>query len=129
MVTSPFAWEEARRNLERKRPHLLEGLESLRAAAGISKMIAAIEPVDLAEKDQPILGGAVGSACTHLWTSDRLHFGDLYARTVQGVCVVSSIQIADLLESDTAGDKSPKAPVRPTPSSYGVHGGEAVGTY
>jgi hypothetical protein len=100
LVTSPLAWEEAQRNLVRKRPHMVEGLNSLRAAVHTSRVIAAIEPINLAEKDQPILAGAVGSGCTHLWTSDRLHFGELYGRTVQGVRVVSSLQLAALMKSD-----------------------------
>lgn len=97
LVTSPHAWEEARRNLERKRHHLLEGLESLRTKVSITQAFLLPTSVELAEKDKPILAGAAGARCTHLWTSDRLHFGALYGTQIHGVTVVSSIQLADLI--------------------------------
>ncbi len=53
--------------------------------------------VELVEKDKPILAGAIGAGCTHLWTSDRLHFGPFYGTVVHGVRIVSSIQQADTL--------------------------------
>jgi len=96
-VTSPHAWEEARRNLDRKRPHLLAGLEGLRGVVTLSHAFKLPPAMEVAEKDKPILAGAVGAACTHLWTSDRLHFGALYGTTVHGVRIVSSIQLADEL--------------------------------
>lgn len=99
LVTSPHAWEEARRNLERKRPHLLAGLDDLRRLVFISTKIAVLDRIDLVEKDQPILAAAVGARCTHLWTSDRLHFGSYYGRTVQGVEILSSTMLADLVLS------------------------------
>ncbi len=54
--------------------------------------------VEIEEKDRPILAAAVASACTHLWTSDRMHFGLLYCKTVQGVLLVSSLQLLGLIE-------------------------------
>jgi hypothetical protein len=100
LVTSPHAWEEARRNLERKRPHLLPGLESLRDIVVVTHAFVLPPDLKIVEKDQPIVAGAVGSACTHLWTSDRLHVGDLYGATLHGVTIVSSIQLADALQPD-----------------------------
>jgi predicted nucleic acid-binding protein len=97
-VTSPHAWEEARRNIERKRPHLLPGLESLRSAVTITHAFKLPPDLQVAEKDKPILAGAIGAACTHLWTSDRLHFGASYGTTLHGVTIVSSIQLADELK-------------------------------
>ena len=93
-VTNPHAWEEARRNLERKRPHLLPGLESLRQTVAITSAFRLPADVAVAEKDKPVLAGAVGAACTHLWTSDRQHFGALYGKTLHGVAIVSSVQLA-----------------------------------
>jgi predicted nucleic acid-binding protein len=102
-VTSPHAWEEARRNLERKRPHLLPGLERLRQIVATTHAFALPPDVPVAEKDKPILAGAVGADCTHLWTSDRLHFGALQGTAVHGVAVVSSIQLADELQRAETG--------------------------
>lgn len=97
-VTNAHAWEEARRNLERKRPHLLAGFEGLRQIVPISHAFRLPADIEVAEKDKPILAGAIGAACTHLWTSDRQHFGSLYGVTLHGVRIVSSIQLADVLE-------------------------------
>ncbi len=97
VVTSPHAWEEARRNLERKRPHLLAGLERLRRTVGTTHAFERPADLAVAEKDVPIIAGAIGASCTHLWTSDRLHFGAYYGSTLHGVVVVSSAQLADAL--------------------------------
>ncbi len=99
VITSAHAWEESRRNLERKRPQFLSGLESLGERIKISKAfeLPRERPYGVAEKDVPILAGAIGARCTHLWTSDRQHFGHLYGKSVQGVMVLSSIQLAGAL--------------------------------
>lgn len=97
-VTSPHAWEEARRNLERKCPHLLPGLEKMRRGVVMTHAFRLPPDVDVEEKDKPILAGAIGEGCTHLWTGDRLHFGSFYGKRVHGVLVVSSCQLADELE-------------------------------
>jgi len=96
LVTSAHAWEEARRNLERKRPHLLSGLDGLGDRIEVTKSFEMPKgrPEWLAEKDIPVLAGAIGARCTHLWTSDRQHFGHLYGQCFQGVKVLSSIQVA-----------------------------------
>ena len=96
-VTSPHAWEEAKRNLERKRPHLSRGLAALRRRITMTHSFRLPADAALPEKDKPILAGAVGHGCTHLWTSDSLHFGSLYGKTVGGVKVVSSVMLADAL--------------------------------
>jgi predicted nucleic acid-binding protein len=97
VFTGPHAWEEARRNLERKRPHLLAGLDGLRGTVTITHAFTLPPELPVAEKDKPVLAGAIGASCTHLWTSDRLHFGGLYGKTVHGVAIVSSLQLADAL--------------------------------
>lgn len=98
-VTHHHAWEEARRNLEQKRPDLLPGLMALRARLIITAAFRAVDEIELPDKDRPILGAAVGAACTHLWTSDRQHFGRFYGKTIHGVLVVSSIMLAEELRA------------------------------
>ena len=97
VVTSPHAWEEARRNLEAKRPHLLAGLGELESYVSITHAFLLPDSVSVVEKDQPILAGAVGAKCTHLWTSDRTHFGSFYGKRIAGVKVVSSVMLADAI--------------------------------
>lgn len=96
MVTSPHAWEEARRNLAAKRAHLLPGLEHLASLVATTHAfrLPAVT-TDIVEKDQPILAGAIGAHCTHLWTSDQRHFGHLYGRTIEGVLICSSLRMAE----------------------------------
>ena len=97
-LTSPHAWEESRRNLANKRPHLLPGLDDIKGKIEMTHALQAHLDVEIEEKDRPILAAAVASACTHLWTSDRMHFGHLYKKTVQGVLVVSSLQLLEIIE-------------------------------
>ena len=107
-VSSPHTWEEARRNIERKRPHLLPGLMALQQGVTITRAFRLPPDVEMVDKDKPVIAGAIGGACTHLWTSDRLHFGHLFGKTVHGVAVVSSLQLVDLLGSapPAPGDKT-----------------------
>lgn len=97
VVTSPHAWEEARRNIQAKRVPLQPGLEQLQTVVKITHAfyLPDTSPAEVVEKDKPILAGALGANCTHLWTSDRRHFGHLFGTTVQGLRICSSTQIAD----------------------------------
>ncbi len=97
LVTNPHAWEEARRNLARKRPHFEPGLESLKKTVILSNAFAHAGPIDLPECDIPVLAGAIGSKSTHLWTGDKQHFGKWYGKEQCGVTVVSSVLLADIL--------------------------------
>jgi len=98
--TSPLALEEARRNLTNKRPHLLSGLSDIETRVSLTHALRARLEVMVEEKDRPILAAAVASGCTHLWTSDRKHFGHLYGTSVQGVRVVSSPQMLEVVEHE-----------------------------
>ena len=94
-VTSPHAWEETRRNLEAKRAHLLTGLDQLKSLVATTHAFRLPAAKEVIEKDQPILAGAIGASCTHLWTSDQRHFGHLYGRNIAGVLICSSVQMAE----------------------------------
>ena len=95
-VTCPHAWEEARRNLALKRPSLLDGLDALERRLEITLAFAAPLPAtELPACDEPVLAGAIGAGCSHLWTGDRRHFGRYYGRTLGGVRIVSAAMLAD----------------------------------
>jgi uncharacterized protein len=97
MVTSPHAIEEARRNLALKRPHQVAGLdELLRVVVTTGAFRRDIES-GLPEQDFPIIAGAAGAECTHLWTGDQRHFGQWYGKQLIGVRVVSSRMLAEEL--------------------------------
>ena len=57
--------------------------------------------VRLAEKDQPILCGAVVCGADFLLTGDKKDFGHLYGKTVHGVMVVSvAMLVEELIKRD-----------------------------
>ena len=94
-VTNEHAWEEARRNVGRKRPHLADALNHLKPRLEFTGKFKAVKNLALPDKDQPIIGGAVASGCSCLWTGDKRHFGSLYGRTVEGTHIVSGVMLAE----------------------------------
>jgi predicted nucleic acid-binding protein len=90
LVTSLYAVEEARRNLERRpeqREELQElvgGMEVLMSSRGERRL-----KIDLPQKDQPILLGAIESKASHLITGDFTHFGRYFGKKVQGVLILT----------------------------------------
>lgn len=92
LVTSSYAVEGARRNLEASAAHerlavLLDALEVVPEPA------RGTEPpgteVDLPAKDVPILQAAVASGATHLITGDLSHFGPHLGRKLAGVRILT----------------------------------------
>jgi uncharacterized protein len=90
LLTSGYALEEARRNLESEAQRarldrLLRRVQVVRtplpAAAGMTE-------VALPEKDRPILAAAVQAAAAVLLTGDRTHFGAFYGTRLAGVLVL-----------------------------------------
>jgi len=96
-VTSPYAWAETQRNLERKRPRCLNGFERIRDRITIVDAWETPVGVECVAKDTPILAGAIGAKCTHLWTGDKAHFGMFYGKKICGVTVVSTVLLTTLL--------------------------------
>lgn len=94
-LTSSYAIEEARRNLELKSPATVASLRAVVGLCAISDMIVGDMPVDLKPKDRPILGGAIAAAATHLVTGDNADFGPLFGKTIRGVQVVSPRMLAE----------------------------------
>lgn len=93
LLTSSFAAEEARRNVERKYPDALLRLEDLLSRCqlvpeGPPERIVWAHDL-LPAKDAPILAAAVAAGAELLVTGDRAHFGTLYGRTFEGTEVVS----------------------------------------
>ena len=65
LVTSPHVFEEARRNLELKRPTLLSGLDEIMRQVELSGGFREVSS-SLPPQDVPVLAGAVGTGCSHL---------------------------------------------------------------
>ena len=98
-VTNSYAVEEAKRNIELKQFGSLEGLEQLLSHCTISDKITTQLPVSLAQKDIPILGGALASECSHLLTGDKRDFGAFFGKKVGNTIVLSPRQLVDLLRN------------------------------
>ena len=96
-VANEHVVEEARRNLKIKRSGQEKELLILCTRISMTSAFTLIQIPSLPEKDIPVIGGAAGSNCTHLWTGDKKHFSKLYGKTVHGVKVVSSTMLAEEL--------------------------------
>jgi hypothetical protein len=97
VVTSPHAWEEASRNLGLKRPEHLKGLADLSRYIEMTHAFGGCPRTTLPDMDIPILAAAIGAGCTHLWTSDKKHFGRYYGQRLAGVLVVSNVRLAGIV--------------------------------
>jgi len=81
LLTSDYAVEEARRNLERKSPASLPRLdELLRHIDIVIPSLSAPCPDSLPLKDRPIFQAAYTGAATHLLTGDLKDFGPVMNR-------------------------------------------------
>lgn len=75
-LTSSFAVEEARRNLESKFPDALDAIESLlKVVDVVPTVFDETCPIELPERDVPIFLSALRAGCIHLLTGDRKDFG------------------------------------------------------
>lgn len=97
LLTNLYAAEEARRNLELKKPRAVVAFEKLLSKCKVSAVATTQITTSLAEKDVPILGGAIASNATHLLTGDKRDFGALWGKTIQGVKIVSPQMLTDEL--------------------------------
>jgi predicted nucleic acid-binding protein len=96
-VSSDVAIEEARRNLALKRVAWLPAFEALLPKLEIVPSVVFPLPITLAEKDAPLLCAAIRGRCELFVTGDQRDFGHLMNRTVEGVRVISPLQLAKRL--------------------------------
>jgi predicted nucleic acid-binding protein len=100
LMASPYAIEEARRNLPFKRPERLSEFARLTAVLTIcpepsKEFIEWAAAQGLGPKDAPILAAAAQAKVDLLVTGDRTDFGHLYRRILRGVEVLSPIEALD----------------------------------
>jgi predicted nucleic acid-binding protein len=88
LVTSSYAAEEARRNLDTasQRERLAKLLEGVRVIP-VEPLMKVPPDIMLPEKDVPILRSAMASGCTHLLTGDVKHFGPYFGQVIGGVLI------------------------------------------
>jgi uncharacterized protein len=96
LVSSEYAVEEARRNLET--PERLERLSGLVSNMRIvrssspSLLVELAPNVELPEKDRPVLVDAINTGATHLITGDRRHFGNYFGKRIGGLLIQTPAQ-------------------------------------
>jgi len=93
LFASPFALDEARRNIARKHPAKIAELEQLIAQIAVCREAGAEDvrwarSTGLPDKDAPILAAAVQAKADILVTGDRADFGSFYERHLRGVEVL-----------------------------------------
>lgn len=103
LVTSPYAVDEAERNLARKRPDAIARFQALLHRLEITSALVSLDDGHgLPPKDVPILGAAVASRCHVLLTGDIADFGHIIGRTLQGVRILTaSLLLAELARLPT----------------------------
>jgi len=101
-VTSDFALEEARRNVQLKRPAWTEGFTTLASQLEVTPSVLFDLSVEIDAKDRPILCAAIRAGCDLLVTGDRKHFGHLYEQTVEGVTIASVLGLAQRIAGNDA---------------------------
>jgi predicted nucleic acid-binding protein len=89
LITSRYALEEARRNLEEPAQGRLERLASQVELVPEASDRPLPKEIELPEKDQPILQAAIAAAATHLLAGDVTHFGRYFGRTVAGLRILT----------------------------------------
>jgi predicted nucleic acid-binding protein len=111
LLTSVFAWEEARRNIDVKCPHRLPNLRPLAGRliyvpVPDASAVAAAMQLGLPEKDAPILAAAVAGGADILVTGDRTHFGHLYGKHTNELRVLPlAAALQMLLDQETDEDR------------------------
>lgn len=99
VISSPYAWSEAERNILVKRPAWKSRLTALRGRIPSVADHDAEVGVVLAAKDRPILATACQQRCHFLVTGDRRDFGHLFGQEVCGVRIFTPLMMAEWLAS------------------------------
>jgi predicted nucleic acid-binding protein len=100
VLASDLAIEEARRNIRLKRTAWQPTFETVLEGIEVVASTLFPLPVDLDEKDRPLLCAAIKARAELFVTGDRRDFGQLFGMSVLGVEVIPPKRLAEIL---TAG--------------------------
>jgi predicted nucleic acid-binding protein len=87
LIASQYVIEEAKRNLGQQ-----EHLEKLNGYLSKVSVMAEADPsipcpIDLPDKDSPVLMAAIAAKADYLLTGDVTHFGKYFGKTIMGVTI------------------------------------------
>jgi predicted nucleic acid-binding protein len=90
LVASQYVIEEAKRNLDAQ-----EHLDKLNGYLPKVSMVAEADPsipcpIDLPDKDSPVLMAAITAKADYLLTGDVTHFGKYFGKSIMGVRISSA---------------------------------------
>jgi uncharacterized protein len=113
LITSWYAMEEAKRALdEDSQQERLQKLSARMEVADAQVMAVPattdppdLVPIEIPEKDRPILAGAMDLRATHLLTGDRKHFGRYYGQRVRGVLIMKPAEYLRQRQGKTSGNE------------------------
>ena len=90
LITSPYAIEEARRNLRHQdQQHRLSALlSSVVIHRDYPDEALILNSIDLRPKDRPILAAAIGARSDYLITGDYRDFSAFYGKRINGVLIL-----------------------------------------
>ncbi len=97
LLTSDVARAEARRNLSLKRAAWVSAFDELLSAVEIVPSSIFQLPVELDDKDVPLLCAAIRSGSDYFVTGDRRDFGHLFDTRVGVVTIITPLRLAELL--------------------------------
>jgi predicted nucleic acid-binding protein len=97
LLTNAYAKTEAERNIAAKQPMRLAAHEKFALSFELVPVQLFDLDVRLAEKDRPILCGAIAGQADFLLTGDKKDFGHLFGKTVRGVKIVTVQMLLDEL--------------------------------
>ena len=85
LLASKYVIEEAKRNLENP-----DQLKKLNDYLTHIEIVAEVDPgihcpIDLPDKDEPVLMSAISAKADYLITGDQAHFGKYFGQTIMGV--------------------------------------------
>lgn len=89
LLTNAYATTEAARNISAKQPARLAAHERFVTSLELVPLHVFDPGVRLADKDRPILCGAISGSADYLLTGDKKHFGHLFGKVVRGVKIVN----------------------------------------
>lgn len=97
LVTSDYAHEEARRNIQLKRPNWSPTFAEIETLVSKYPSAPLLLDIELVDKDSPILGAAIAYQCDYLLTGDKKDFGHLYNKKFETVTVIDYLTLAGKL--------------------------------